>query len=93
MSTLSQFMGGGVKSIQTARVSANFNTGSGEDLKYYDVAISSVNTAKSIILLYGAGTGGTTVLPRLISSTALRFSAVNVNETSLIVRFQVVEYY
>jgi hypothetical protein len=55
MSTLSQFApfaGGGLKSFQTGYVQSGASSGSvaynNEDVSYYDVTVSSVNTSKAI---------------------------------------------
>lgn len=95
MSTLSQFApfaGGGIKSIQTGYVAVttgSTTTGTGEDLRYINVTISSVSTSKSIPAVYGSGNRAATtesvysgqtdynmpiILPRLTSATNLRLS-------------------
>ena len=98
MSTLSQFMGGGVKSIQTGYLNVTMNTsGSGEDFYYYDFAVSSVNTAKSIVLLYGTITTGYSPLqlrPRFLSSTSVRLATfLGGGAPTIQIRYHVVEYY
>ena len=96
MSTLSQFApfaAGGIKSIQTGFAAVNAagtTTGTGEDLRYTNVTISSVDTAKSVPSVFGSGNRSTTlapvffagpdyiysiILPRLTSSTNLRLSS------------------
>lgn len=89
MSTLSQFFGGGVKSVQTGYFSTTTTTaGVGEDAQYADLTISPVDTAKSICLLVSGGASNTTLntnyissgssvahlKARLLNSTTLRFS-------------------
>lgn len=105
MSTLSQFFGANVKSIQTGYVSTtSISSGSGQDTKYVDVTISSVNTAKCL-LLFDGGFGlsldatqqrfaGWLATPRLTSATNLRL-ALNYNgsPTNLAGQWQVVEFY
>jgi len=95
MSTLTQFLpvsvGGGLKSFQTGYVGVTPSTGSGEDTRFTDVTISSVNTAKAIPGFFGSmvstgniealyswdGTSASAaiVMPRLTSGTNLRLSA------------------
>jgi len=61
MSNLSQFApfaGGGLKSYQTGYVSGTTTSGSGEDARYVDVTVSSVNTAKTICSFDGGGING-----------------------------------
>jgi hypothetical protein len=51
MSTLSQFApfaGGGLKSFQTGYGGGTVSYSSGEDAAFFDITISSVNTAKAI---------------------------------------------
>jgi hypothetical protein len=84
MSTLSQFLGGGIKSIQTGFVSGTLPFGSGspsnsnEDFRYADVAISSVNTSKAWAFLPGQKSRDASFYYslncRLTSSTNLRVS-------------------
>lgn len=95
MSMLSQFApfaGGGLKSFQTGYATSNNATsGTGEDAKYVDVTISSVNTAKAIPAAYGSGIRNAygflaaysfsgvpmaIILPRLTSGTNLRLSCM-----------------
>lgn len=61
MSTLSQFApftSGGLKSYQTGYVSSGVTNGTGEDSRFFDVTVSSVNTSKTITSFDGSGTGG-----------------------------------
>jgi hypothetical protein len=93
MSTLSQFApfaGGGLKSYQTGYVnSASLTTGTGEDLRYLDVTVSSVDTAKTMCSFAGSGSSSvsramayfitgteqqTIISPRMTSSTNLRLA-------------------
>lgn len=95
MSNLTQFApfaGGGLKSFQTGyAANNNATTGTGEDTKYVDVTISSVNTAKAIPAAYGSGIRSgyayiatyyfsgariAIILPRLTSGTNLRLSCM-----------------
>jgi hypothetical protein len=59
MSSLSQFApfaSGGLKSFQTGFVStSSASSGSGEDIRFLDVAISSVSTSKAIPNMFGSG--------------------------------------
>lgn len=106
---VSQAAGGGsvIQSIQTGYVSSpSVTSGSGEDGIYVDVTISSVDTAKTVVLAVegGAGTnvtvaaaksgGGTAydVTARLTSSTNLRISCVSSSQTAISGRWTVVEY-
>lgn len=67
MSSVSQFFGGGVKSVQTGYVvTASPASGSAEDTRYVDVTISSVNTAKSVVRFDGGATN--------VSTTGLAFA-------------------
>ena len=107
MSNLSQFFsGGGVKSIQTGYVNtATTSTGTGEDARFLNVTISSVNTAKAYAWFVGgwaASEGNATLksvdgvgifecLPRLTSSTNLRLSS-NRTEPGISGRWYVVEF-
>lgn len=103
MSSLSQFLGGGLKSYQTGFVSTtSFSTGSGEDARYVDVTISSVDTAKAFVLFQGAWdsttsaamtrAGGRDATYRLTSATNLRISTNSITGTAALVgRWQVVE--
>ena len=58
MSNLTQFApfaGGGIKSIQTGYIFATPTAGSNEDGRFFDVTISSVNTAKAVPDFFGSG--------------------------------------
>jgi len=75
MSTLSQFSGGGVKSIQTGYVQYLTSTGlgTGEEGRYWDITVSAVsNTTKCIIQFDGAATGSSAA-PTYNSSQYLAF--------------------
>ncbi len=64
MSNLSQFApfaGGGLKSYQTGYVAASTSTGSGEDTRFVDATVSSVNTAKTICSFDGGGANAVSV--------------------------------
>lgn len=88
MSTLSQFLGGAgsVKSIQYGTVGWTMviSDGAGAERKYVDITISSVNSAKCIVNIYGGfgpseddmwySGGGRKTLGRVTSSTNLRVS-------------------
>lgn len=90
MSTLSQFApfaGGGLKSFQTGFISTNMNVGSGEDVRYLDITVSAVVTAKTIGAFQGSlgsnthalysGYGGEDsgiATTRMISTTSLRLA-------------------
>lgn len=102
--------GGGsvIKSIQTGYVSSSsLSTGTGEDLRYLDVTISAVTTAKSFVMFvggaaasiayavkeYGDGIKIAKVTLRLTSSTNLRISIPSHDGESLVAgRWTVVEY-
>lgn len=106
MSTLSQFFGASLKSIQQGYVSTtSLSSGSGEDTEYVDITISSVNTAKSIIFFEGGfsdtvanttftsgGTGVQAPTRRLTSSTNLRLAVPNAFSSACAGRWTVVEY-
>lgn len=98
--------GGGVKSIQTGYVLSPQLTsaGSGEDARSFDVTISAVNTAKSIVIFDGVASNSAgerynagsnlSYLPtaRLTSATNLRFGNSANATTYICGRWTVVEY-
>ena len=96
MSTLSQFAGARIKSVQSIYVANGtaFSTGTGEDAKYIDVTISAVNTSKSIFLPSGYASNhyGNSMTPRLTSSTNVRLTN-GTSATAALCRWQVVEFY
>lgn len=73
-----------IQSIQTGRASGGLSTGTGEDSAFINVTISSVNTAKCVVLIDGVSWNQTGYLPyspatmaysaRLTSATNLRIS-------------------
>lgn len=94
--------GGAVKSIQTGYVfEASPASGAGQDSKYVDVTISSVNTNKAMVLPPVGGNqsaestswGNTrfAVAGRLISSTTLRIHTGG-GSTAIAAAWTVVEY-
>jgi len=101
MSTLSQFApfaSGGLKSYQTGYVSsASLTTGTGEDLSYLNVTVSSVSTSKTMCSFAGSGSSSVTramayfitgteqqtiISPRMTSSTNLRLANAYGNSPS-----------
>lgn len=99
MSTLTQFMSsgssGGVKSIQSGFYNNNNGLiGSGEDLYYRDVTISSVVVAKCVVMIQSNIYGNQPTLHtgRLIGSTTLRLSR-NADYSIIMGRWTVIEYF
>ena len=98
MSTLSQFSGGGVKSVQEGYVSSLYSGSIGvagtRDFAYLDITISSVNPSKCLVIFdggFGDGVSGarkpssasyTTVTARLTSATTLRLSVTNLTTSA-----------
>lgn len=82
MSTLSQFAGGGgaIKSIQRGYASTGtVQLGMGQDTRYIDVAISEVNTSKSMIIWEGGagyGPSPNAALSKALSKTSSEFSVL-----------------
>lgn len=107
MSTLTQFFGGGVKSVQTGYVNApTLTAGSGEDTRHLNITVSAVDTSKTICFISGGASvsgqgiggflksGGTNVAEvtwRLTSSTNLRVSSANAFDLWAF-RYYLVEY-
>ena len=90
MSNLSEFIGGGIKSVQTG-TTATGNTAT-------NLTINAVDTAKSFICINGTNTNnvGYTQYGRaeLFDSTTVRFSRVSNNGAGLYtIYWSVVEYY
>lgn len=108
MSTLSQFAGGGVKSVQTGYVSTLASTSGvdgDQDRAYRDTTISSVNVSKSVVFFdggFGSGVVGArnpnsaefrVPTARLTSPTNLRLSSnVAVTSSTFCGQWTVVEY-
>ena len=111
MTTLSElFPQSGIASIQEGYVgiTTGLSSGSGQDLFYYDVTISAVDTAKAVATVVGSfafsanaegayftTSASGTVIPyaRLTSSTNLRISTGNPNGSPrLKCAWTVVEY-
>lgn len=103
MSTLSQFFGGGgVKSVQVGySFTASPSTGSGQDTRYLDVAISAVVVAKSMVILTRGGAfpnesaswegAAFDASARLVNSTTLRIHCAAA-QSALSANWQVVEF-
>lgn len=106
----SVLVNGVIKSIQTHAVvgGTGVQSGTGEDLRYKDVTISAVDTAKAIIILHGGGadylvSNGTTNVPtyqpvllRFTSSTTVRLSAPLSSASGALridARFTIVEFW
>ena len=93
MSNLSEFIGGGIKSVQSGTTVLVNPTA------LADVTINAVDTAKSFIFLNGIDTSNTGVLPcgfvELFDSTTVRVVGRRTVGTSvtIIIRWTVVEYY
>lgn len=90
-----------INSIQTGTVNTGtFSSGAGIDTKYVDVTITSVNTAKSVVIINGFGcNAGDILFPpcgRLTSATNLRISAGGFNAGDVMfalgATWQVVEF-
>lgn len=92
MSVYSQFISAGVKSIQTAYISTGVTNGSGEDTRYVDVTVSSVNTAKSVVW-YVDNYVGDKATARLTSSTNLRIGKIDTASGAFAGRYYIVEFY
>ena len=109
MSTLSQFFGGGIKSVQTGFTSGTaVSIGSGEDLRYRDITISSVNPAKCVVQFEGgmgnslveammvSGPSGATyaykVTARLLNATTLRLACVSNTYSTIAGRWTITEF-
>lgn len=89
-STWSQFFSN-VKSIQTGTVTTSGNTGT--------ATISSVNTAKSVLIYDGFGSAGPSALVEkffpyiaLTNATTVTATQLSSSSTSVVVSFTVVEY-
>ena len=88
MSTLSQFSGGGVKSIQTGYVQylTSTGTGTGEEGRYWDITVSAVSDiTKCIIQFDGSAVSLGNIPPTYNSSTYTNFIPTTklVNSTTL----------
>lgn len=95
---------GAVKSIQKGFVNAvTPSTGTGDDVTYYNVTITSVDTTKSVVMVE-AGEGNSAensvyysqmirVFGRLTSSTNLRLHTPATNLGKLTASWTVIEYY
>lgn len=88
---------GRVKSIQTGYSGGGgLSTGTGEDAKYADITVSSVDTSKSVVFGFGHTRGAAneySVFAKLTSSTNLRLSTPTTTASELYCRWTVVEYY
>lgn len=98
MSNLSQFAISGVKSFQTGYLDGPaLSTSTGDDLRYYDLTISAVDTAKTVVFLSGYMTdsgglraGADRVKWRFTSTTNVRLS---IDDTgSIKVRYNIIEF-
>lgn len=99
MSTLSQFAGGGVKSVQAGSFSsASLLTGAGSE-KYINVTIAAVDPAKCLVIING-GAGSTAdiawemryaVLGALTSSTNLKIRS-DYRPSVMVGQWQVIEF-
>jgi len=93
MSTLSQFSGGGIKSIQRGTIAVN-------NAVTVTATITAVNTAKTILnycgcksgLYYGGIFTAATAYIRLTSSTQITAAAI-ANHTVATVSYEVIEYF
>ena len=92
MSTLSQFGGGGIKSVQRGTISVNCGSGSATNT----ATISTVDTAKSILSHLGMTTATSNVNGQshvaLTNATTVTASASGEGAT-YVIAYQVVEYY
>ena len=57
--TLDSIIGGGLKSYQTGAIAAGVAAGTGEDLRYVDIAVSSVDVLKTVCGFEGGFALGT----------------------------------
>lgn len=97
MSSLSQFAGSGIKSIQRGTIAVTLTSGIGTAT----ATITSVNTSRSTIEFLGATVGSTLGLPigarvALTNATTVTADAYGGNGTSgpiVTVGYQVVEYF
>ena len=91
MSTLSQFSGGGIKSIQRGTISVNSTA---------TATITAVNTAKTVLnycgcksgLYYGGVFTAATAYISLTSSTQITAAAI-AGHTAATVSYEVIEYF
>jgi hypothetical protein len=64
--------GGGVNSIQDGYINtSSLTTGTGQDLRYVDVTISSVVVANSVVTFQGSGSTNASRVPDYFSNTAI----------------------
>ncbi len=98
MSNLSQFAISGIKSFQTGYLNnPALSTSTGEDLRYYDLTLSAVDTAKTVVFISGYMTdaggvryGADRVKWRLTSTTNVRLS---IDDTGgIFVRYNIIEF-
>lgn len=93
MSNLSQFFGGGIKSIQRGTITVALSSGAGSNT----ATITSVNTAKSSVHLLGftpASQFAATAWARvtLTNATTVTANAAGGSDRNIVVEYQVVEY-
>jgi hypothetical protein len=93
MSNLSEFIGGGIKSVQSG------TTNLVAPASFADETINAVDTAKSFISLNGIRTSNTSVLPcgsvELFDSTTVRVRGQRevLTSVTITITWTVVEYY
>lgn len=94
MSTLSQFMGGGVKSIQKKQVNVGYN---GTTFIYdTDVAIDAVNVSKTVINVTSTAMYSTSSTILLTSPTNVHIATQNTQgsiNSANVITFDVIEYF
>ena len=81
-----------IKSIQTGYIDAEVNAGSGEDRKYVDITVSSVNTSKTIVFIQPHTTDGRMYSGRMYSSNRLRVATRDSTPSRIYCRWYIVEF-
>lgn len=94
MSTLSQFLGGGIKSIQRGTITVALSAGAGSAT----ATISSVTTSKSVVELLGFTPDSqfsalAWARVTLTNSTTVTANAAGGSDRNITVAYQVVEYF
>ena len=99
MSNLSEFIGGGIKSVQSGTTSFPTVPAPPGGVASVDETINAIDTAKSFISLNGIRTSSTSVLPcgyvEFVDSTKVRVVGQRTFGTSvtITINWTVVEYY
>lgn len=93
MSTLTQFFGGGIKSIQRGTITVALSAGAGSNT----ATITSVNTAKSAIEFLGVTPDSQTSATAwgrvtLTNSTTVTANAAGSSDRNITIGYQVVEF-